>query len=200
MAWVRSPTKRRRCSSSIDRARTSSGSSAGPNSRRLRRTTSAIANASPASVLPGPWRWPLAVGAPGRHLQNLKPGGSERTHEPAAIAARRLDTDHGLLRVVLAQPTLQTAIARRTVGDGQRGDLAAAFIDQRSSVGMLVDVDPDEHLGWPPGSELESRPGRRATLLCRCNPSARDLLSSQLRRPARNPTVDESNAGQSNLG
>jgi len=42
------------CSSSSANARTSSGSSAGPSSARLRSTTWATAIASPGSVLPGP--------------------------------------------------------------------------------------------------------------------------------------------------
>ena len=54
MAWVRSETDWRRKVSSSAIARTSSGSSALPSWSRLRRTTWAIASASPGSLLPGP--------------------------------------------------------------------------------------------------------------------------------------------------
>jgi hypothetical protein len=111
----------------------------------------------------------LAVGAPGRHVQHLQPGGGQRPDELAAIAARRLDTDDRFCGVVLAEPPQQAAIALRTIGDGQRAEFAAALVDQPSGVGVLVNIDPDEHPEWPPGSGLKSRPGRRATLLCRCS-------------------------------
>ncbi len=87
----------------------------------------------------------LAMGAPGRHMQNLEPGRSERPDELAAIAARRLDPHHRLLGIELAQPAQQTAIALRAVGHGQRAELAAACVDQRGRVLVLVNVDPDEH-------------------------------------------------------
>ena len=69
------------------------------------------------------------------------------TDESATIAARALDTDHRLIGAVPAEPVQQLPIAVGTVGDDQRRDLTAAVIDQRGGVGVLVDVDADEHQG-----------------------------------------------------
>ena len=46
---------------------------------------------------------------------------------------------------MLALPGEQSAVALGTVGDRQRADLAAAIIEQSGRVGVLVNVDADDH-------------------------------------------------------
>ena len=107
IAWVRSRTNRRRCSSSIPSALTSSGSCAGPSSLALgahdvsdrdRVTGVRLAGAAPVA---------LAVGAPRRDLEHLKPGAGERGDEAASVAAGALDADDAPAAVVIDQPVDQ---------------------------------------------------------------------------------------------
>jgi hypothetical protein len=46
---------------------------------------------------------------------------------------------------VIGQPADQPPIALRAVGEHERAVLAAALIDHRGGVQVLVDVDADEH-------------------------------------------------------
>ena len=72
-------------------------------------------------------------------------GGRQRAGQTAAVAARALDADHRLGGVALGQPADQSLIARRAVGERQNAEFAAALVQQRGGVGVLVHVDADEH-------------------------------------------------------
>jgi len=48
---------------------------------------------------------------------------------------------------VVDEPVDQATIAPRVIGDSQRGNLAAAVIQQRDSMAALVNVDTDDHQG-----------------------------------------------------
>jgi len=89
----------------------------------------------------------FAVRAPGRDVQHFVPRGRECGHERAAVAARAFDADDGIGRVVLGEPAQDPPVAVWGVGEQQRAVLAAALIDQRRGVRVLVDVDADEHVG-----------------------------------------------------
>jgi hypothetical protein len=86
----------------------------------------------------------LAMGAPGRDLENRKAGADERRDEAASVAAGTLDADHRHGALPIDQPVDQLPVALRAVGDTQRVDQAAPFIDQRDGVGVLVNVDTDD--------------------------------------------------------
>ena len=87
----------------------------------------------------------LAVRAPSRDVEHLMPGGRQRPGQTAAVAARTLDTDHRRGGIAFGQPADQPPIARRTVGEGENAQLAAALVKQRRGVGVLVHVDADKH-------------------------------------------------------
>jgi hypothetical protein len=80
-------------------------------------------------------------------VEDLVAGGAERAGQAAPVAARALHPDHRELGVALGQPAEQPLIARRTVGERQCPELAAALIDQCRGVGVLVNVDADEQRG-----------------------------------------------------
>jgi hypothetical protein len=46
---------------------------------------------------------------------------------------------------VLEQPGAELSHPFGAVGEGERGDLAAALVEQRRYVTALVHVDPDDH-------------------------------------------------------
>ena len=93
----------------------------------------------------------VAVGAPRRHVEDLKVGSGKRRRQRPAEPGRVLDADDRGGRVVLDEPRNQLAIAVGTVGKQQRVDQPAARVEQRGRVAMLVAVDaannPDDLLG-----------------------------------------------------
>jgi hypothetical protein len=97
--------------------------------------------------LPRPPTVALAMGAPGWHLQHLKPSAGESCNQAASVAARALDADHGVCGVLLEQPVDQSPIALRGVWGDQRRDLSAAVIDECGGVVVLVNVDADDQGG-----------------------------------------------------
>lgn len=89
----------------------------------------------------------LAMSSPGWDLQHLKSGAGKSSDEAASIAAGALDADHRACGVMLDQPVDQPSIALGTVGERERRDLAAAIVDQRGGMGVLVNVDADDQGG-----------------------------------------------------
>src|SRR5205085_10094411 len=78
--------------------------------------------------------WPLvtalAVGAPGRDVQNLEAGRGKGGNERAPVAAGALDANDRFVGSVVSQPGDQMLISGRAVGDGEDADLATTLIDQ----------------------------------------------------------------------
>jgi hypothetical protein len=95
--------------------------------------------------------WPavvaLAVGPPGRDLQDLEARAAQGNDQATSVAARALDPDHRPGGVVIDQPIDQLPIALGAVGDAQRRDLAAAVIDQRGGMSLFVNIDADDQGG-----------------------------------------------------
>jgi hypothetical protein len=89
----------------------------------------------------------LAMGAPRRDLRHLKPGAGQSSNQAASIAAGALHADHRAGGGMLDQPADQLPIARRAVRDREGSDLAAAVIDQRGGMSLLVNVDADDQGG-----------------------------------------------------
>jgi hypothetical protein len=89
----------------------------------------------------------LAMRAPRRDLKHLKAGAGQRDDQAAPVAAWALDADHRVRGLPVDQPVDQLPVALRGVGDAQRIDQAAAFIDQRDGVSVLVNVDTDDQGG-----------------------------------------------------
>jgi hypothetical protein len=69
----------------------------------------------------------------------------ERSNEQPAIAGRALDADDYLASVALDKPGAKPPHALRAVGEAERAELTAALVQQRSDMGALVHIDPDDH-------------------------------------------------------
>jgi hypothetical protein len=102
---------------------------------RVRVARVGLARTEPASV---------AVRAPRRHVEDLKARAGQRRRERPAESGWVLDADDRGGRVVFDEPGDQLAIAVGTVGEQQRVDQAAASVEQRGGVTVLVAVDADE--------------------------------------------------------
>jgi hypothetical protein len=48
---------------------------------------------------------------------------------------------------VIDQPVDQAPVASRAVGQRERCEVSAALVDERSDMGVLVNVDPDDQGG-----------------------------------------------------
>lgn len=66
-------------------------------------------------------------------------------NEEPAVAGWALDADDCIAGVISCEPGKQLPHPFRAIGEAERGDLVAALVQQRSDVGALVHVDPDDH-------------------------------------------------------
>jgi hypothetical protein len=78
-------------------------------------------------------------------MQHLVARGGQRPGQTAPVAARALDAYHRAGGVALGQPADQPPITGGSVGEHQNAAFAAALINQRGGVGVLVHVNADEH-------------------------------------------------------
>src|SRR5215218_1138937 len=89
---------------------------------------------------------PLAMRAPGGHVEHLVARRLQRGNKQSAVAGRAFDTDERLAGIVLVEPGAEAPHTFRAVGEAERADLAATLVQERGHVAALVHIDPDDHL------------------------------------------------------
>src|SRR3954465_13024401 len=146
--------------------------------------------------LAGPQSATIAMRAPGRHVENLKAGARHCRRQRPPEPGRVLDADDRGGRVVLDEPGDECAIALGALANSsvsisppRASSSAAAW---RCLWQSMPTNNLDDLLVW-----VEDRGRAGEGRFCvDAAAAARNLLSSHSRRPARNPPVDKSSAGQ----